>query len=182
VLKKLFLLIILFYGQTSYANNSFSLTCLNSSDSQKITLQQIANFLPLKIKKSNDKNTLCRELSKQLNETTYISLRNKNITDISPLQFFPRLKKLVLAGNNINDLSPLKTLAYLEELNLAENPIADLSELKTLKKLKKLRISSDKVLDISILESLKNIEFLGLQAKNVKDFSSISSLPQLKSL
>ena len=54
---------------------------------------------------------------------------NRRISDVSPLRFLRKLRRLRLERNNISNVSPLATLHNLEELSLQRNNISDISPL-----------------------------------------------------
>jgi internalin A len=118
----------------------------------------------------------------------------KNIKDITGLNYSTNLKKLILAKNNITDLSPLSGLENLEVLSLYDNKITDISPLSRLIKLKDLDLSSvngyrffypsegNHIIDLSSLSLLKNLEILCLDGNPITDLSPLSELNNLKRL
>jgi len=86
-----------------------------------------------------------------------LSLRQNNISDISPLSNLTNLKGLGLEDNNISDISPLSNLTNLEWLNLWDNNISDISPLSNLTNLEYLYSGSNEISDISSLFNLTNL-------------------------
>ena len=82
----------------------------------------------------NLNNTIIQFLGKNPNESIYVddvidivelNLSQKNIKNISGLEYFLSLESLSLYNNQIEDLTPLKKLADLKHLHLFENEISD---------------------------------------------------------
>jgi Leucine-rich repeat (LRR) protein len=65
------------------------------------------------------------------------------ITDLSILQYLPKLRFLILAMNRITDISPLTNCPDLEYLEIFQNYISDWSPLLSLKKLTHLNCSTN---------------------------------------
>jgi Leucine-rich repeat (LRR) protein len=61
-----------------------------------------------------------------------VDLRQKNITEFSPLVKLPYLKMLAVSGCPLNDLSPLEHLNCLEMLYLNNTNVHDISPLRNL--------------------------------------------------
>ena len=80
-----------------------------------------------KINKRNKDETI---VAKDLEVIKEINLSDKDITDISNLEYFINLEKLWLSNNNIKDLSPLRKLKKLIYLDLINNPVYDYSPVK----------------------------------------------------
>ena len=58
------------------------------------------------------------------------TLKNNNITDVTPLGNMKSITSLYLQYNRIADVKPLKKLAQLKNLYLAGNPVTDFSPLR----------------------------------------------------
>lgn len=69
----------------------------------------------------------------KLSKITTLSLSDKNISDISGLEYCKKLTKLDLSSNLISDITPLIKLTGLKVLNLDGNPILE-EDLKSLVK------------------------------------------------
>ena len=111
-----------------------------------------------------------------------ISLKNSQITDISPLRFFNKTKRVYLYDNDIRDISALSEYKDLEELAIFGNNISDLSPLRGLLKLTELSAGSNNIKDISALSGLKKLVSLHLSNNKVTDLSPLSGLSELKTV
>ena len=113
-----------------------------------------------------------------------LSLRDNNISDISPLAELKnkKLAYLTLSFNNISDISPLAELTKLDYLHLDNNNISDISPLAELKNVRQLLLHDNNISDISPLAGLTRLETLGLQNNNISDVSPLTGLTQLREL
>ena len=70
-------------------------------------------------------------------------VESRQLTDISIVTHFPKLKKLMLKGCQIDDLSPVASLSELTTINLEHMPVSDLSPLLGIKSLSFALFSED---------------------------------------
>ena len=104
----------------------------------------------------------------------YLDLSDNRISDISPLAGLTSLQSLDVFRNQINDISPLVGLTNLRQLFLSDNSrISDISPLGGLINLQSLHIENCKISDVSPLDGLTNIEELYLVNNNISDISSL---------
>jgi Leucine-rich repeat (LRR) protein len=94
---------------------------------------------------------------------------NKNITDISGIEYFTNLQKLYLGYNQINDISALSTLTNIQELCLEVNQIVEIGALSLHTNLQKLYLGYNQVKDISALSALTNLQELYLYMNQIID-------------
>ncbi len=99
---------------------------------------------------------LCGKAQEVLMGLETLSLRDRDISDLTPFQWFSNLYSLDLSGNNIRstDLDSLKGLERLERLNLGRNFLKDLGPLAEMDQLVELRINKNQLRDISELGNL----------------------------
>ena len=121
-------------------------------------------------------------LSTELTQLRNLSVRNKNVYDLTGLEYCVNLTSLDLCGNQISDISPLSSLTKLYTLAITENPVSDISPLSTLNNLTALDLASDQISDISSLISLSNLTILCLQGNEISDISVLSYLTNLVDL
>ena len=175
-----FLSSFLFAGKLAN-EKEFLKMCNDPSPSQKITLEAIAKSNLIQIDKD-----MCININRRfiIIEIGHLKAFDNNITDLTPLLFFPHLTSLYLSRNNIKDISILKHLTKLKELDLSNNPVSDLSALKDLKFLKQLNIYNTNVTNLSPLNSIKTLKSLSYSnhKRTVFDASEIKDLRNLKYL
>ena len=110
-----------------------------------------------------------------------IEVPNKDLQDLTGLQFATNLNRLYLMDNQISDLSPIAGLINLHRLRLDDNPISDISPLKGLKNLTDLRFRNAYVVsDLSPIAGLVNLTALDLFGNNVSDLSPLAGLINLE--
>ena len=112
-----------------------------------------------------------------------LDANNKDISDLTGLEFAINLNWLNLSENNISDLSPIEGLIKLSELRFTSNPVSDLSPLKGLKNLTGLWFTENRqVSDISPLAGLINLEKLHFSSTLISDLSPLKGLTNLTAL
>ena len=105
---------------------------------------------------------------------------NRDIQDLTGLQFATNLNSLVLEDNGISDLSPIAGLLNLRYLRFYNNPISDISPVRGLKNLTTLRVRNAHVSDLSPIAGLVNLKGLDLFGNNVSDLSPLAGLINLE--
>ena len=111
-----------------------------------------------------------------------LNVPNRDIRDLTGLQFATNLNELNIRGNSISDLSPIAGLINLRQLSLGENPVSDISPLRGLTNLTILYFERTRVSDISPLRGLTNLTNLTFHHTLVSDPSPIAGLINLKGL
>ena len=109
-----------------------------------------------------------------------IEFRNNSISDLTPLAGLIRLNNIKLRGNGITDVSPLARLTDVDWLGLEENQIRDLSPLEGLSKLNGIGISGNPISDVSPLASLNSLERINAWNTPISDFSTLASAERLR--
>ena len=104
------------------------------------------------------------------------------IVDISPLVHLTKLEGVNLWGCHISDISPLAELTNLTYLHLQSNQIVDLSPLANLINLRELWIQDNLIEDITMLANLIQLTVLRLDNNQIRDISSLAHLTQLEEL
>ena len=112
---------------------------------------------------------------------THIDLRSNVISDLSPLAGLTNLELLWFADNDISDLSPLQGLINLKLLHFSSNPISDLSPLTSLTKLEDLAFHElDLISDISLLTNFTKLRVIRIWNSPISDLSPLAKLAQLE--
>ena len=107
---------------------------------------------------------------------------NNLITDVSPLAGLSRLHVIEFRENVIRDLSPLSGLINLRWLVVNGNLISDLSPLADLRRLEGLEISGNAISDFSALAGLTKLRHIWFSENLLADFSDFGALPSLRTL
>ena len=129
--------------------------------------------------------TLNARITKQhIQKLTTLDADDRQIKDLTGLEYATQLKTLRLWDNQIRDVSPLAGLTNLTELYLNGNQISDFTPIAGLTKLRELGIGENKpkIRDITVLRGLKKIVWLNLYDGQIRDISPLAELTQLESL
>ena len=98
---------------------------------------------------------------KYCKDLVFLDLGHGNqITDLSILENFPKLRALVLSMNKITDITPIAQCKELESLEIYQNYIADVSPLAKLPKLRYLNLCRNSFTDITPLMGMKQLKLL----------------------
>ena len=113
---------------------------------------------------------------------TTLKASNRDISDLTGLEFAINLEELWISRNPISDLSPLAGCINLIRLHAWHNPISDLSPLANLTKLELLHCVEGLISDMSPLAGLTNLKYLTLYTQRLSDISPIASLTNLRGI
>jgi len=113
---------------------------------------------------------------------TELFLQNKQISDITGLEYFTILEELNLHYNDIKDLNPLSELTSLKVLILSSNDIQDISYLSQLFALEKLSLEDNYIEVISSLYNLTSLKELKLSVNEIEDISFLDGMDSLESV
>ena len=106
--------------------------------------------------------------------------RNRDIQDLTGLQFATNLSELFLNNNQVSDLSPIASLINLRVLDLWNTPVSNLSPLTNLKSLSRLIFGLTSVSDLSPLRALISLDWLHFYGAPVSDLTPLAELINLK--
>ena len=111
---------------------------------------------------------------------TALGANNRNIKDLTGIQFATNLNRLELAGNQISDLSPVSGLINLQTLRLDDNAVSDLGPIAGLTQLKRIDIDDNAVSDLGPLAGLISLQGLRFELNNISDISPLAGLINLE--
>ena len=100
----------------------------------------------------------------------------RDITDLTGLQYATNLENLHLPENQIQDLTPLANLTNLIRLNLSLNIVESVEPLAGLIQLRTLNLFVNRIQDITPLANLTNIERLYIHENLVTDITPLQGL------
>ena len=118
----------------------------------------------------------------EMAKLTRLDVRNRDIRDLTGLQFARNLNWLNLDDNEISDLSPIAGLINLRDLRFSTNPISDISPLSGLINLEELRFSRASVSGLSPVAGLVNLKYIRSWGHNISDLSPLAGLTKLKGI
>ena len=117
--------------------------------------------------------------SEDMEELVRLNANNRNIKDLTGIQFATNLCCLGLNHNQISNIAPLAGLANLGELSLSVNLISDISPLRNLTNLNVLHLYKNLVSDLSPVAGMVNLRYLNVTSCNVSDLSPVAGLINL---
>ena len=103
----------------------------------------------------------------------YLFLLNNQISSISPLAGLTSLEHLFLGSNQLSNISPLANLTNLVKLGLWENQISNIAPLANLTNLTELWLGGNLIIDISPLANLTNLSVLYLWSNQISDIQPL---------
>ena len=111
-----------------------------------------------------------------------LEANDRQITDLTGLEYAVNLKGLLLGDNQISDITPLAESTIIEGLELHYNNISDISSLADMTNLSDLNLDGNSVSDLSPLTELINLQSFYLANNSVSDLSPLAGLTNLKDL
>ena len=107
---------------------------------------------------------------------------NKNISDLTGLEFAKNLTALFLNHNALSDILPLAALTKLREIGIAHNPLSDISPLASLTRLRYIRLHDTEVSDLSPLAALRDLEDINVAHTRISSLAPLAGLKNLQKL
>ena len=111
---------------------------------------------------------------------THLDAHNRDITDLTGLEFATNLNEIRANDNLIEDLSPLEGLIRLDVIELRHNVISDLSPLAGLINLEHLTVPDNLISDLSPIAELSALNGLSISNNAISDFSPLAGLTKLE--
>ena len=155
------------------------LETLNLSDEIPLTQQEMLRLTRLVAKEKQIENLTGLEYATNL---TVLRLPQNEASDLTPLAGLMHLRALSIWGNPISDLSPLANLTELSELNLGACRISDITPLTNLTQLQSLSLHYNLIEDLSALAKLTQLTKLHLNNNRIMDVSPLANLANLMAL
>jgi Leucine-rich repeat (LRR) protein len=112
-------------------------------------------------------------------ETLIREVLNKPSGDITPDDLLT-ITELDGEDRDISDVSGIEYCTNLQKLNLMSNQIIEVSDLGTLTNLQELLLTSNDIIDISALGALTNLTWLSLGWNNISDISGLRTVTLLR--
>ena len=109
-----------------------------------------------------------------------LEAHNRDIEDLTGLEFATNLQEIRANNNLIADISPLAGLSRLDVIEFRENVISDLSPLSGLINLRWLIVNGNLISDVSRVADLRLLEGLEISGNAISDFSALAGLPKLR--
>ena len=149
----------------------------------------LGNLVPLNnSSKTYTYHSRGRPLEKQIKDLTGIEYATNlerlyfpfnAIRDITPITELMKLSSIDFFNNQIQDIGPLKKLTKLTYLQFSRNQIRDITPLASLPLLIHLSIADNQISDITHLKDLINLDGVTLDTNEISDLSPLSALVNL---
>ncbi len=120
----------------------------------------------------------------EMEELTSLDAEDKNIKDLTGMEYAINLEELKLSENKINEVDPLVDLENLENINLFENEICavEIEKLSDINNLTRLNLGKNNISDIEPFSGMEQLERLVLYYNDIKDLEPLADLDNLESL
>ena len=115
------------------------------------------------------------------NRLSTLQLDDSGLTNISFVEKIPNLGYLSVRDNQISDLTPLSNCKNLYNLDVVGNPVRDIKVLGELD-IEYLYITAASIEDLSVLSNLENLSYLHVYACGGLDLSSLGAITGLETL
>ena len=152
---------------------------LGKAPGAAITVAEMVTLTSFTANDRDIRNLTGLEFAKNLE---VLELNNNLIADLSPLTELINLRNLWLYWNKISDLSPLASLIKLRGLGISHNLVSDLSPLAELTELQSLICWESSVSDLSPLAGLPKLNWVDLCGAKISDLSPLAGVTSLRSL
>ena len=150
---------------------------LDKSPNAPITVEDMESLTALGANNRNIKDLTGIQFATNLNR---LELADNQISDLSPVSGLIKLEYIRFSANNVSDLTPVAGLINLEYVNFRDNSSSNLSPLAGLINLEELHFSGNNVSDLTPVAGLINLEHIDFNANDVSDLSPIARLVNLR--
>ncbi len=150
---------------------------LGKAPNEVITVEDMETLTRIEANDRNIRDLTGIEYAIMLN---YFEIRRNLVSDLSPLAGLSQLRNLRVQGNNISDISSIVDLINIGGLEIYDNEITDISPIAGFAKLHWLSMSNNPISDISPLANLKNLIGIRFNVEEGTDLSPISELTNLE--
>jgi Leucine-rich repeat (LRR) protein len=152
---------------------------LGKSANEPITLQEIQGLRILEARNKNIHDLSGLQFATDLTSLTIVGTL---VSDLSPIAALIALRGLWIRHNQISDISPIRGLTNLTHLDIDDNRVSNISPVRNLKNLIDLRIDRNKIADLSPIARLINLEYISFSKNEITDISPLAELINLKIL
>ena len=150
---------------------------LDKSPNAPITVEDMESLTALGANNRNIKDLTGIQFATNLNR---LELADNQISDLSPVSGLIKLEYIRFSANNVSDLTPVAGLINLEYVNFRDNSISNLSPLAGLINLEELHFSANNVSDLTPVAGLIKLEYIKFSANNVSDLTPVAGLIKLE--
>lgn len=122
------------------------------------------------------------QLQEILNTATVDLTDNRSISEVSSLNSFLYLKRLILRGTMVSDLKPIANNKLLSYLDISNTPVTNIDMLGGLTALDSLNLENTQIKNFDILSSLTTLRYLDISGTPIKNLRPVAVLKNLEEL
>jgi len=111
-----------------------------------------------------------------------ISITDKRIEDLTPLNEFFMLKNLSVEGSLVTDLTPLKINQTISYITIRRSPITDVIPLQSLPNLVSLDLGQTAIAELISIAELGGLTSLSLAGTKIRSLKLLAGMSQLEKL
>ncbi|KEZ52174.1 leucine-rich repeat domain-containing protein [Metabacillus indicus] len=121
-------------------------------------------------------------VASDMEHLTELDLSDKEIKDLTGLEFAVNLHTLMVSFNKIKSIKPIEKLVSLHTLSLDGNPVSNFNPLKKLSKLTFLDLSYTGIKDLSVLSGQSDLQRLLVAGNGLKSLKDMPKMDRLLTL
>ncbi|MBY7125365.1 leucine-rich repeat domain-containing protein [Bacillus sp. 16GRE42] len=140
------------------------------------TLQQHINKENLG--RENLNTPITKEDLLQIKKLEILKEKEKEIKDITGLEYMTNLENLTLEGVGLKNIEFISNLKQLNDVNVSYNQIEDVTPLSSLKNLQWLNLTDNRIKDVTVLGSMLDLLSLKLAENEIRDVRPLIQLGQ----
>ncbi|MYE91675.1 hypothetical protein F4X33_22065, partial [Candidatus Poribacteria bacterium] len=152
---------------------------LGKNPNALITVKEMERLEEFEAKDKDIQDLTGMQFAKNLE---FLALDRNQISDLSPIATLINLRVLLIQENLLSDISPVRGLTNLTNIEIDDMPITDLSPLAGLINLRKIHAAGIPLSDLSPIVGLPKLEILYIPASEISDLTSLASFTGLKIL
>ena len=138
----------------------------------------MGNNLPNILSEKNITDLTGMEYAKNLGE---LAIGGNEVSDLSPIANLTKIERLYFADNNVSDLTPIKNLTKIRFIGMEGNPVQDLSPLANMEELEGIQLSHNFLItDISVLAGKEKLKEVLMWGPPITDMSPLANLPNIE--
>lgn len=159
--------------------SSFLPACIMRAQVDVLTEAQVAEINAL-LGVSGAAN--CADSTRQLQNATFLNLRNSNITTVEYLPVAAKARTVLISGNAVTSVAPLMQMPAMTVLEATDTQMSLTSGLERLRQLERLVISRTPMDNLNFVRSLSNLTYLDVRDTAITNVRQLAFVPQLETV
>ncbi len=149
---------------------------LGKGPNAPITVEEMERLEELEAQDKDIQDLTGMQFAKNLG---FLALDRNQISDLSPIAGLINLRVLLIQENLLSDISPVRGLTNLTYIEIDDMPVSDLSPLAGLINLRKIHAAGNLISDLSPIVSLPKLEILYIPGSNISDLTPLADFTSL---